>query len=48
VKKRNMAKYHQDSNSDEYDELNDEEQKLNKQKKGAKVWFDTYRKDVYC
>ncbi len=40
IRKRNMARYRQDSNSDEYDELDDEEQ-VTPKKKGVKVWFDT-------
>jgi hypothetical protein len=47
IRKRNMARYCQDFDSDEYDELDDEEQ-VKPNRIGAKVWFDTYRRGVYC
>ncbi len=42
-----MARYCQDSDSDEYDELDDEKQ-VKPKRIGAKVWFDTYKRGVYC
>jgi len=46
IRRRNMARYRQESNSDEIDELEDDK-KVKPKRKGAKVWFDTYRRGVY-
>lgn len=46
VRRRNIARHCQDSDSDEYDELDNEQFKP--KRKGAKVWFDAYRRGVYC
>jgi hypothetical protein len=42
-----MARYCQDSDSDEYDELDDGKQ-VKPKKKEQKVRFETYRRGVYC
>jgi hypothetical protein len=47
VRKINMARYCQDSDSDESNQLDDEDQ-VKPKRKGAKVQFDTYRRGVYC
>ncbi len=41
-----MAKYRQDFDSEESNESNDEEQ-VKPKRKGAKFWFDIYRRGVY-
>ncbi len=41
-----MARYRQDFDSDEFGELDDDKQ-IKPKRKGAKVWFDTYRRGVY-
>ncbi len=46
VKRKNMAKYRQDFDSEESNESNDEEQ-VKPKRKGAKFWFDIYRRGVY-
>jgi hypothetical protein len=47
IRKRNMVRHHENSNSDEFDELNDKEQ-VKPKRKGAKVQFDTCRRGVHC
>jgi hypothetical protein len=42
-----MVRYHQISNNDEYDELDDEKH-FKPKRKETKVWFETYRRGVYC
>jgi Zn-finger nucleic acid-binding protein len=51
MKRKNMAKYHQnDSNSDEFDDSNNEDEHHEKKtkKKSKKVDFDIVKKGVYC
>jgi hypothetical protein len=43
VRRRNMARYCQDFDSDESNETNDQEQ-VKPKRKGAKVRFNTYKK----
>jgi hypothetical protein len=47
IRKKIMAKYCQDFDSDEFDELDDEEQ-VKPKRKGGNVRFDIYKKCVYC
>ncbi len=47
VRRKNMAKYCQDFDSDEFDESDDAEQ-VKPKRKEVKVWFDTSRRGVYC
>jgi hypothetical protein len=42
-----MVRYHQDFDNDESDEV-DDEKKFKTKRKETKVWFDTYRRGVYC
>jgi len=47
VRKKSVARYHQDSNSEELED-SDEEEKWRPKKKETKHHFETIRRGVYC
>jgi hypothetical protein len=49
VRRKNMAKYHQnDFNKDEFEDYDDEHNEKKNKKKAKKVNFNIVRKGVYC